>query len=406
MSVKKPFRVFTILVFALAAVWTIGAAQIVQASTPLPQGTLAKEEVIDNDVFVTGEKVSLDGSVLGDAFILGNQVSIEGTVDGSLFVIGQQVDIQGTVAGTTYVAALSLELGSESVLQRNLYFLGASLSTLPGSEIQRDLKTICLSADLKGDVTRDTRATIGILKLVQSVIKLFGGDILIPRPSILPGASVSPRLLGGLFSSLLTPYYQEPVASGGIDTAKLSEWSLARLRDFVVLLFLGAVFFWLGREPLKRTNQALRNRPLRGLGYGLLGLFITLNLILVCLLLASLFFVIGLWLGNLGFWVFSAALWALTFAAIVFSIAVIWIVVAYGTKLAVAYLAGNWFFEKIAPKASISPFVGLALGILVYVLLRSIPMLGWVLGVLVTAWGLGGFWLAYRNPADQPELLE
>ena len=42
MSVKKPFRVFTILVFALAAVWMVGAAQIVQASTPLPQGTIGR----------------------------------------------------------------------------------------------------------------------------------------------------------------------------------------------------------------------------------------------------------------------------------------------------------------------------------------------------------------------------
>jgi hypothetical protein len=42
-------------------------------------------------------------------------------------------------------------------------------------------------------------------------------------------------------------------------------------------------------------------------------------------------------------------------------------------------------------------FLAFAVGILIYVLLRSIPMLGWALSVLVVAWGLGAIWLAYRK---------
>ena len=37
------------------------------------------------------------------------------------------------------------------------------------------------------------------------------------------------------------------------------------------------------------------------------------------------------------------------------------------------------------------------IGILIYILLLSIPLMGWVISVLVTAWGLGAFWLAYRS---------
>ena len=83
--------------------------------------------MVENDVFMTDERVVLDGTVIGDAFILGNQVSIDGTVDGSLFVIGQQVDIQGSVAGTTYVAALSLELGQNPCCRATCIFLGLLL---------------------------------------------------------------------------------------------------------------------------------------------------------------------------------------------------------------------------------------------------------------------------------------
>jgi hypothetical protein len=61
----------------------------------------------------------------------------------------------------------------------------------------------------------------------------------------------------------------------------------------------------------------------------------------------------------------------------------------------VAYLVGNWIFEKLAPKAP--KFASLAVGILIYALLRSIPLLGWVIGVLVIAWGVGSAWLTYRS---------
>jgi hypothetical protein len=106
---------------------------------------------------------------------------------------------------------------------------------------------------------------------------------------------------------------------------------------------------------------------------------------------------IGLRLGYLGLWGFTLAFWALAFAALGLFLAALWFLVAYGTKLVVAYLAGAWLFEKIIPRKAVPGFVALATGVLVYVLLHSIPILGWVLGVLVTAWGLGAFWLAYRK---------
>ena len=129
-------------------------------------------------------------------------------------------------------------------------------------------------------------------------------------------------------------------------------------------------------------------------------LLIVSNIFLVGLLVAGLLFVIGFWLGSLGLWDFTLAFWALSFAALAFFLAAVWFLVAYGSKLIVAYLAGNWLFEKIAPRAKIAPFLGLVFGLVIFILLRSIPMLGWVLGVLVTAWGLGGCWLAYRKQAE------
>ena len=397
MNTRRQIRILFSLMLALVFVWTIGATQIAKASSLLTNGRLASGEVIDNDVFVTGQKITIDGTVNGDVFALGNQVQVNGTVDGSLFVIGQQVLIQGEVAGTTYVGAVSLELGPQAVLQRNLYFLGVSLTMQPGAAIQRDLNTICLGADLKGAVAGNTRATIGILEVIKLIVNGLGGEFQVPQFNLRPGGLVPPGAVGGLPSILLAHLFQDPAPAGTIDTAQLTAWLIDRLRDFGLLLLLSAVFYWLFRKLLNRTARALRLRPLPALGYGLLALLIVTNIYLVGLLVASLIFVVGFWLGSLGLWDFTLAFWALTFAALAFFMAVLWFLVAYGTKIIVVYLASTWLFEKIMPKVKVPPFLALAIGLVIYILLRSIPMVGWVLGVLVTAWGLGACWLAYRK---------
>lgn len=405
MNTHKSIRIVLSLVLTLAVVWTISAVQVVEASNSLKDGYLASNEVIDNDVFATGQEVTIDGTVNGDVFVLGNQVRVNGAINGSLFVAGQVIVLQGDVSGTTYTVAVGLEVMPEAVLEKNLYFIGASLTTYPGSTIGRDLRTVCLGADLKGSVGRDTRATIGLMKLITLIVEGLGGELPFPLSSPQSSGAAYLGSGGSLLALPLAYLFQEPPAAGGIDTARLSAWLLDRLREFGVLLLLGAIFYWLFREPLYRTTRMLRLRPLPALGIGLLGLLIAVNLFLVGLLVASLIFVIGLWLGNLGLWAFTLAFWALAYSALVFILATLWIVVAYGTTLIVAYLAGVWLFEKIAPRSNIPQFLAFATGILIFILLRSIPMLGWVVGVLVMAWGLGAIWLAYRT-REAPPLAE
>jgi cytoskeletal protein CcmA (bactofilin family) len=386
---KKQFLI--LLIISFTALWIMGAAQIARASTLLPSGKLASGEVIDNDVFTSGPQVTIDGTVNGDVMVVGNQVQINGTVNGSLFVVGQKVVIQGQVSGTTYVAGVELLLASQAVLQRNLYFAGVTLTTQAGSSIQRDLNAICFNADLKGSVGRSTKATVGVMKVIELILNGLGGKFPALRSSTASGAA------GSLASSLFMPLLQAPAQAGGIDTAQLGAWFRGWLRDFILLLVIGAVIYGLFRKPLSRTAQALRLRPVAGLGYGLLALLLTFNIFLAGILVASLIFVIGMWLGGLDVWSFVLAFWALAYAALSLFLAVLWVLVAYGTKLIVAYLVGSWLFEKLLSKRSVPGYVALAVGILIYVSLSSIPMLGWVLSVLVTAWGLGAAWLAYRK---------
>jgi hypothetical protein len=411
MKTTSSLRTLLFLSLSFIIIWSIGVSSLVHAHSLEGFRALTNGAAIENDLFVTDQRIVIDRPVNGDVFVLGNQVQVQSDIDGSLFALGQNVEVLGNISGTTYVAAMTLNLGPESMLERNLYFIGGVLTLEPGAVIQRDLNTVALDAKISGQIGRTTNAMIGVINLAKYLFELLSDKELLP--SFGEQTLILPSLGSGAAHVLLSAYrLQGSGDSVSIDWAVLSEWLIDRLRDFGLLLLLGAVCYWLFRSPLERGNQALRSRPLAGLGYGLLALLITSNLFLVGALVAALLFVLGLWIGYLGLWSFAIAFWILAYAALVFIMAVLWFIVAYGTKLLVAYLIGNLLFDLIRRGANIPRFVALTVGVLIYVFVRSIPMAGWVFGVLVTAWGLGAIWLAYfrdkdgKQIASEPEGLE
>jgi hypothetical protein len=74
--------------------------------------------------------------------------------------------------------------------------------------------------------------------------------------------------------------------------------------------------------------------------------------------------------------------------------------------------AGRLILERAFPRAAPGRSWPLLAGLVLYVLLASIPGLGWVIATLVTAFGLGAAWLLYRaggEPlafAEQDELID
>jgi hypothetical protein len=307
------------------------------------------------------------------------------------------VAISGKISGTTYVAAVALTLEPTAVLQRNLYFIGLSLEALPGSTIQRDLLTFTLGATLNGTISGNTNATIGLLNLVKIIVGALGGSFQIPVLGPTPTSMIPAGVGAGLLASPLAAFLPASPTPAATDATPWLTWLLAWLREFAVLLVLAAICYWLLRRPLNSASQALRANPLLGLGSGLLWLLLVINIFLAIVLVAALVLVIGFWLGTLGVWVFALSFMLLTLASLSFFAVGLWFVAAYGTKIIVAYMVATWLFEKIIPKVAVPHYVVLAVGLLLYVLLHSIPTLGWVLGVLVTAWGLGALWLAYRR---------
>jgi cytoskeletal protein CcmA (bactofilin family) len=391
--------------------------------------TIPAGEVIDNDAVVTGADVVVDGTVNGDVLAVGDTVTINGTVKGSLVAVGLTVVINGEVDGTVYTAAQTLELRPSASLSRNIYFAGFRLITRPGSRVERDLVAGSIGAELFGEVRRDLKGAFGLLELVRKLgesIDWRWGMFRLRSSSVnepVSPASQEPVVTrrGGMLmvmhqveqrdvsrvastsGSLYRPQGQDEAEAHAPDSQRdvVSEQIQTRLEEFVILLIIGVLAVWLIPSVLDRWVGQVRATPLPAAGYGLVAYvtgFTGTGLV------AALMLVTGLWLGFVSLWKLAFLFWGLGYSSLVLAFSAFALVVFYGSKVIVADLAGTLILERLAPRAAKYKLLPLVLGLVLYVLLRSIPALGWVIGVIVTLLGLGAVWLA-RYHLHHPERL-
>jgi cytoskeletal protein CcmA (bactofilin family) len=398
----------------------------------VPAGT-----VVENDAVLAGTTVKLDGDVDGDALAVGSTVEVNGDVEGSLVAVGQNVVINGTVGGTTYVVALTLELGPEAELNRNLYNISGSTNLAEGSMIGRDLVLVSLGAQLSGEIGRNTEGIIGPFEIFRLFMDMIGRPVLEPQSGLESSglsdtAQVAPIQYSGILPSVSSialtgpaekvlsqnqaspPTKIEPRQStqtgSTIDSERVADWAQRVVLEFITLLVFGLLGIWLFSSFLNRSAQKVESKPLQATGYGLLGLILSIALIGVLILVALLILMLGIGLGYLNLWDLAWAVWGVGFASLGLAFWVSLLFVSFGTKVIVAYLIGLLILRRLAPKANQYLILPLLLGLFLYVLLASIPYFGWVIAVLVNSIGLGAAWLTYRekgqNSTEEIEELE
>lgn len=386
------------------------APRTLLAQTIVRGDRVESDEVIDNDVVLYGDEVVLAGTVKGNTFISGGDIVIDGDVEGSLFAIGRRITINGTVGGGAYTLAVSTRLSASGEIGQNLYFAGVSLVTERGSRIERDLVGLTLGAILQGSVGRETRLIAGLVQFINLFFDFAVGPM--PEPVrtivagrapglgqfILPGGVVVDAV-GQTVDSTQT---SQPGSPTGDPTA---DWFLARLREFLPLLIVGLIGYWFLRGRLEDAATAIRVRPLSALGIGLVGLVLAAATVGAFILVFVLILMTGIWIGRTTFWNVSWLLWSVAFPFTAFVFALLLAFLNYGTKVITSYALMTYVVDRFAPRAGRFRWLLMLLGLVVYVFLRAIPTLGWVLSVIATAWGIGAAWLAWRGRRAIPPLV-
>lgn len=400
--------------FLLAVLAWLALPGAARADWSIVGDTVPAGQVIDNDVLARGTDVVIDGTINGDLLALGSNVTVNGTVSGSLVAVGRNVTINGEVGGSTYTAARTLKLGPPAQVANNVHFAGLLLDSQSGSRIERDLVAASIRGRISSDIGRSLNAAI-LLLTFNGRIGSGGtapgveapGDAALPSQVEPGGVLLFVGSSAGKPLSLAAPargslYLQQDEDAGSV--AGIPEWLIARLGDLAVLLLVGGLVIWLRPILIQRPAERLRRKPLPAAGFGLLALTIAINAVAVAILLGVLLLVVGVWLGGVTLWTLAFLLWGIGYPALILAFALFALSVLYGSKVIVAEMVGRLILKRISPQALEYRILPLLLGLVLYVVLRSIPLLGWAIEIVVTVFGLGAIWVALRDqrsPTDQ-----
>jgi hypothetical protein len=138
----------------------------------------------------------------------------------------------------------------------------------------------------------------------------------------------------------------------------------------------------------------VENKPLPSAGYG----FITViaGYAAACAV-GLVILVFGILIALLSLGGLSSTFFGVGFSGLALVVTIFTLLVSYGSKVVVSYLIGDLLMKKVAPQASHQAVWAIFIGVGIYTLVRSIPVIGWLIGVAATLLGVGAMWLVYRS---------
>ncbi len=457
-KVVLPITLLLALAIAFSAAFT--TARPVHATSFDDDGVVEADEVIDDDLILGGDQVEMAGTVNGLLLVAGQNVVITGVVNGdviatgrtitiaegavvtgNLFAGAQNVEVEGMVQGSAATGAASMILGEAAQVMRNVYAGGYSIEAESGSQIGQDIYASGYQTLLSGVVGRDASLSAAAVELNGSIgrnvqidveattatpptMYFNGMDLPDPVPS---GLRVSPDATVGGQLTYTSPVdqadaiqsepqgglvYQTPVPGEGdtpptvsqdnedvnpapvVIVAPVFKWLVDFVRRLGTLLVLGLLAVWLAPRLLALLTGVARERPAQSAGWGLLSIVVVYAVaaLAVILLLSFGVFLAIITLGGLARLIFGVGFTALAFGVAVFSA-----LLGYGSKLVIAYLIGDMILVNVPADRKGRAVWAMLIGVVLYTLVRSIPILGWAIGIVVTLVGLGAMYLLYRG---------
>ncbi len=349
------------LVFALACL-PAEAAKI-DAGDNL---TVGADELIDDDLYLFGEVITVSGIVTGDAILFGREVVVDGNIMGSLLVFAETVRIDGNVAGTVRGGANSFSFVGSS--GRDLMIM-ANTITVSGP-VGQDLFAAASNGTITGSVGRDLKSSMNSL----IVDGLVGGDIdaVVSELVIGPNALVSGKItytseleatvndqavIGGSITRLDPPTTQVTAVSAGRKV-----WSFSR--PILSLLFVALLMILLFPAVTKGSAAMIGEKPTSSLGTGALIVFVAP--IAALILLAT---VIGIPVSFLSM--------------------LLYIVLIYLSRVFAGYFLADLAFQKFG--VDLHPVLKALIGVLVLALIFKIPYIGWLVNLAAVIFGSGAF---------------
>lgn len=343
--------------------------------------SVAKDEVISDDLFVAADSVQIDGKVEGDVYAAASTVIVTGFITGDLITAGETITVSGTVGddiiaagktidldgarvtGSARVFALTVLADDKTAIDETLVF-GAQTMNIVGT-VGRNVVGAAADASVDARIGRDV--LVGASNFSVSDTSVISGNVTYSAAEnarIEEGAEIT-----GAVKELApapTPKEQttERNAFAGMNVG-------FRMWSYFAALLVGVVCIRFGREFVKSAADTINKKMFASLGWGMIMLIFA-----PIALLFLMFTLIGI----------PLALFLL----------LLYIFELYASKI----IVGAWLGEKINTKLkqkSDNPYMKYALGLLVLYVVNMLPVVSLFTSLFSLLAGLGAIVLAKKE---------
>jgi cytoskeletal protein CcmA (bactofilin family) len=374
MNVRSAFH--ALVLGSALLVLTVPAAAMASEVRNGTAAGVAPGETLDDDLFATGQTVTVAGRVTGDVYATGQTVVVTGTLEGDLIAAAQQVVVDGTVNGN--VRAVGAVVTVNGHVGRNVSSLAQQVNISSSGRVDGSLLAAGETISVFGSVGRGVTIGGGTLQLGGPV----GGKVVAWAQNLSLGPNA--RLGGDL------EYYSERQVDtpSGTVAGRVQYHQVERqerqapllngLFDFGGLIWLiggailGALAIIFAPRASARAVELGRQQPVQAFGVGLLVLFsVPLMVVLIAVTLVGI--PIALALGAL-YWVGLLLAWP-----------------------ALGLVVGTEIARRV-PRGEPMPVLGaLVVGLIVLHLVTHLPIVGGLVAFVGLAFGLGLIVQSFRR---------
>ncbi|HWI65397.1 MAG TPA: polymer-forming cytoskeletal protein [Symbiobacteriaceae bacterium] len=356
-----------VFVISLVSLFAVPAPAMAMDWRQSDRAVVGRDEVINDDMLLTGTNVVVEGTINGDLLAFGGSIIINGTVNGNLITAGDRIEIKGTVTGSVYGAATDINISGR--IERTLAAGGPSVTLDSGAYVGH-------SGLLCGDLIQ-VNGKIGRGALLGGNRVDVGGQIgrelraYVDALNIGSGAVVEGPI--DYYTSGRRATVAQDARIGAVEVHQIAPtvtntwrivWKVARLLGFLLVgLSVLALFPGLRRRYPKIVMQ----RPWRAPAVGLAALILVpISSVLM------LFTLVGIPLSLVTLALFPALI--------------------YLSQVLVSWTAGKLLADRVERFRNLSWPVIFLMGAILTSAVVAVPGVGCLFGFIALLYGLGGLY--------------
>ena len=321
--------------------------------------TQEQVEYKQQDVYLTGDNVTIDYIVDGNVFVAANNVTINSQIGGDVFVVANTVTVgeQGYIFSNLFAVADSINING---VVYDMYSMSNTMQI--SGYVYRDVKAIANKIDIAGVVGRNAFVDCSNINFIETKTEEEGESTVTSQGRIVGNLNYTASqeitfpegVIGGETS------FTSEIGNG----AQIQDYIMYAGRFVVTVIILWLLGLWLAPKFTKNSGEILAKRTGAVIGYGILTPIVLL-IVPILLLLVNV-------TSNIG----------------VIGVAVLFLLIMIGSPIFVITL-NKLICDKLKIEKNIGIFGVLIISSVIFWLLGLIPILGTLIIYISAIFGIG-----------------